>query len=148
MKTFIFETDTWIPATIDEVFNFFSDARNLDTLTPPLLKFKILTPDPIVMQVGTLIDYKLKIRGIPVTWQSEITVWENPHKFIDEQRKGPYRSWVHEHQFVEDSEGTYVKDIVKYSVWGGSLINKLLISRDLNKIFNYRKEALSRVFGS
>lgn len=146
MKIFKIETELWVPKAKDIVFDFFSDARNLNQLTPPLLEFKIVTPDPIIMAVGTLIDYKLKIRGIPVNWQSEITTWDKPHNFVDQQRKGPYRHWVHQHQFIEKDGGTLVKDQVDYSVFGGALINKFFVAKDLQNIFDYRKKELQNIF--
>jgi ligand-binding SRPBCC domain-containing protein len=131
-----------------EVFAFFADASNLEALTPPLLRFRILTPQPIEMRPGALIEYKLSLRGLPVRWKTEITAWEPPHRFVDEQRRGPYRLWVHEHTF-EDAPGggTFVLDRVRYQVPFGRLANWLLVERDVRKIFTWRGEALLRHFG-
>ncbi len=142
MKTFTLSTDQLIEKPRDEVFSYFSDAHNLAEITPPWLKFVVLTPRPIVMQVGTLIDYRLKLRGIPVKWQSEITEWNPPYEFVDEQRRGPYRTWIHTHTFTETDEGTIVGDQVEYAVLGGQLVNNLLVRRDIEKIFEYRSEKL------
>ncbi len=132
-----------IEQPIEKVFDFFSRAENLERITPHWLKFKIITPIPIKMQVGTLIDYKLKIKGFPVKWRTAITNWDPPYEFNDEQLKGPYRSWVHRHHFVKLSENeTKVIDTIEYSVWGGSFINWLLVSRDVQSIFKFRKVAL------
>ncbi|HZA25273.1 MAG TPA: SRPBCC family protein, partial [Dehalococcoidia bacterium] len=95
-KTSVFETEQWFPLRPEEVFSFFSDALNLELITPPWLRFKVLTVSPIEMKEGTVIDYRLRLRGIPLRWQSQITVWEPPHRFVDQQRRGPYRLWVHE----------------------------------------------------
>jgi len=95
---------------------------------------------------GTKIDYKLRIRGIPVRWQSEITVWEPPFRFVDEQRRGPYRTWIHEHRFEPRDEGTLVTDIVRYAVIGGPLIQRWLVSKDLVRIFDYRQKQLEKIF--
>lgn len=137
----------WLPRPIEEVFDFFSDARNLEALTPPTLRFEILTPSPIRMEVGTLIDYKLRLRGIPIRWRSEITAWEPPHRFVDEQIRGPYRLWAHEHTFAERDGGTLTRDVVKYAVHGGALVNRVFVERDVRKIFEYRTERLLEALG-
>ena len=147
MRVFTLRNEVWLPRSIDEVFEFFSDAYNLETLTPPILRFQVLTPAPIRMAVGTLIDYKLRLRGAPVKWQSEITAWEPPYRFVDEQRRGPYSMWVHEHTFVEKDGGTLAKDNVSYAVPGGALVNKLFVARDVRKIFEYRTERLLEALG-
>ncbi len=147
MSVFALRNEVWLPRPIDEVFEFFSDAYNLETLTPPILRFEVLTPAPIRMETGTLIDYKLRLRGLPVRWQSEITAWEPPHRFVDEQRRGPYSMWVHEHTFVEKDGGTLAKDNVDYSVPGGALVNRLFVARDVRKIFEYRTERLLEALG-
>ena len=145
MKTFTLSTDQLIEKPRDEVFSYFSDAHNLAEITPPWLKFVVLTPRPIEMQVGTLIDYRLKLRGIPVKWQSEITEWNPPYEFVDEQRKGPYRTWIHTHTFTETDEGTIVGDQVEYAVLGGQLVNNLFVRPDIEKIFEYRSQKLSEL---
>jgi ligand-binding SRPBCC domain-containing protein len=127
---------------LDVVFNFFSDARNLELLTPPMLSFSTLTESPIVMKVGALIDYRLKIRGIPLRWRTEITAWDPPHRFEDTQLKGPYRQWIHEHVFCKEGDGTRMEDIVRYKVFGGRLVNRLFVAPDVLRIFNYRNQTL------
>jgi ligand-binding SRPBCC domain-containing protein len=139
MKTSVFETEQWLPLPPQDVFYFFSDALNLELLTPPWLQFKVLTPSPLELSQGTVIDYQLRLHGIPLRWQSQITVWEPPYRFVDQQLKGPYRWWVHEHTFTEGKGGTLARDRVDYAVPGGWLARKLLVERDLKKIFNYRK---------
>ena len=145
MKTFTLSTELLIEKPIDEVFSFFSDAHNLVEITPPRMKLVVLTPSPIEMQIGTLIDYRLKLRGIPLSWQSEITEWNPPHKFVDEQRKGPYRAWIHTHIFDETDQGTMVMDHVEYAVLGGQIVDKLFVRPDLQKIFEYRFKRLQEI---
>jgi len=143
MRLFHFETRTRIARPRAEVFPFFSEARNLERITPPWLRFEVLTSDPIEMKPGTLIDYRLRIRGIPVRWRSEITAWEPPFRFVDEQRKGPYRLWHHEHRFEEEGEDTVMEDRVTYAVWGGALFDRLFVRRDVQRIFAYREETIA-----
>jgi ligand-binding SRPBCC domain-containing protein len=143
---FELETELWLPRRRDEVFRFFADAFNLETLTPPWLKFKMLTPRPIEMRAGLRIDYRLRLRGFPLRWQSEITVWEPPGRFVDEQRRGPYRQWIHEHTFEERDGGTLARDMVQYAVIGGRLINTLFVRRDVEKILRFRREKLRELF--
>ena len=135
-----------VPRPLVDVFSFFADARNLQRITPPTLRFDVLTEGPIEMRQGTLIDYRLRVHGIPLRWQSEITTWDPPFCFVDEQRKGPYRWWVHEHTFEEQDGSTLVHDRVRYSVLGGRLVNRLLVRRDLNSIFTFRSRALRHIF--
>ena len=148
MTVHTIETEVWLPKPLDIVFPFFADARNLATLTPPWLRFSVLTPGPIQLKPGALIDYRLHLHGIPIRWQSEITAWQPPHRFVDEQRRGPYRRWIHEHPFVEHNGGTLARDRVQYAVSGGSLVNYLFVARDLQRVFAFRKETLLRIFGS
>jgi len=143
---FTLTTRTWLPRPRSEVFAFFADAENLDTLTPPWLKFHITSPRPIEMRKGARIDYKLRIHGLPVRWRTEITAWEPPLRFVDEQLRGPYRLWVHEHLFEEFDDGTTVWDKVRYRVPGGRWVNTLLVRRDLNAIFRYRQGRLQEAF--
>ena len=140
------ETAVWLPSAIADVFAFFSDARNLDLITPEWLRFRIKTPTPVVMKPGLLLDYSLQLRGIPVRWQSEITVWDPPHRFVDEERKGPYRRWVHEHLFRKNDSGTEVVDRVDYTVPGGRLVHRLFVKGDVTSIFRYRRRKLTEIF--
>ena len=146
MKTFLFETQRTLERPIAEVFEFFSDAHNLVMITPPELRLEVLTPAPIEMLPGTLIDYRLKLHGIPLRWQSEITEWNPPHSFADEQRRGPYRLWRHTHTFDETENGVVVGDSVAYAVWGGGLVNKFFVRPDIEKIFAYRSKQLDEIF--
>ncbi|MEC8896259.1 MAG: SRPBCC family protein [Planctomycetota bacterium] len=146
METHVLEREILLPGSPGDIFPFFSRAENLDELTPSWLHFRILTELPLEMKTGTLIDYKLRVRLLPIRWRSKITTWEPPHRFVDEQVRGPYRSWIHEHTFLEQDEGTLVRDRVEYAVWGGSLINRLLVRPDLERIFSYRFEKLEELF--
>lgn len=141
------ERRIWLPRPRDEVFAFFADAGNLELITPPWLRFEVLTPPPIEMGPGTRIDYRLRLHGLPLRWQSEISAWEPPHRFVDEQRRGPYRLWVHEHTFEARDGGTLAGDRVRYAAPGGPLVNRLFVARDLKRIFDYRHEELRRIFG-
>ncbi len=136
----------WVPRPIDEVFEFFGNAANLELMTPPWLSFKILTPTPIEMREGTTIDYRIALRGLPMRWRSEISTWKPPFEFVDEQLKGPYRRWHHRHTFETRDGGTQVGDDVTYDVLGGALVHKFFVAGDLKKIFDFREETLRRLF--
>ena len=139
------ERDIWLPRPRAEVFEFFSNAANLEVLTPPWLHFHILNPSLVISQ-GALIDYRLRIHGIPLTWRSEISRWNPPSSFVDEQRKGPYRRWVHTHTFRDERGGTRVGDSVEFEVPLGWLVGGLVM-RDVNRIFAFREQALRQRFG-
>ena len=144
---FTLESVQWLPRQPDEIFDFYADAFNLELLTPSLLHFRVLTPAPITMVAGIEIDYRLCLHGFPMSWRSRITQWDPPHSFVDEQISGPYRYWHHLHTFTPDRGGTQVRDVVEYSVLGGWLTDRLLVRRDLNRIFSYRQERLAEIFG-
>jgi ligand-binding SRPBCC domain-containing protein len=147
LTTWELRTRLRLPRPRPEVFAYFADAGNLEALTPPWLHFRILTQMPVAMGAGAVLDYRLRLHGIPVGWRTEITAWEPPFRFVDEQRRGPYRLWVHEHTFEEIPGGTRVADRVRYSIPGGPLVHRLLVARDLRAIFTYRSEVLLRRFG-
>ena len=140
------ESAVWLPRPIDEVFAFFSNAANLEALTPPWLHFQILNPG-VVIEVGACIDYRLRLHGIPLTWQSVISRWDPPASFVDEQRRGPYRRWVHTHTFAEEQGGTRVGDAVDFEVPFSWLVGGFVM-RDVNRIFEFRRQALLKRFGS
>ena len=146
MKTHTLTTEVWLPRPVEEVFPFFADAGNLQKITPPWLDFRITTPGKIDMRPGALIDYKLRVHGIPIKWRSEITAWEPPFRFVDEQRRGPYRLWIHEHRFKSKDGGTLAMDRVEYAVPGGELIRRLFVEKDVEKIFKYRTDRLKALF--
>lgn len=146
MRIFELNRNTVVPASLDETFAFFSDAFNLETITPPFLSFTVTTPAPIDIREGCVIDYRLKLRGVPIRWRSLISAWEPPYRFVDEQLKGPYRLWHHEHTFEEHEDGTLVGDRVRYAVIGGALVNRLFVRRDVEGIFDYRESKLRELF--
>jgi ligand-binding SRPBCC domain-containing protein len=127
---------------IGEVFRFFGDARNLEAITPPLLRFRVLTPDPIPMGPGALIRYRLRVRGMPVGWLTAIREWDPPHRFVDEQVRGPYALWHHTHTFERDGEdATIMRDEVRYALPLGPLgeiARRLFVGRDVEEIFDFR----------
>lgn len=131
---------------LETVFEFFADAKQLERITPPILNFKILTPMPVEMKKGLLLDYQISIHKIPIKWKTEIAAWEPPYRFVDRQLKGPYKLWHHEHTFEETDQGTLVKDKVLYKPIGGALVHKLFVRSDLEKIFRYRQEKISEIF--
>lgn len=148
MKTYSLRSELWLPRPRAEVFPFFADAANLQRITPPWLHFEVVTPAPVDMRVGALIDYRLRVRGLPVRWRSEITCWEPPQRFVDEQRRGPYRLWVHEHTFEDVDGGTLVGDRVEYAVHLGVLVQRFLVGPDVQRIFAYRKQRLRELLWS
>ena len=141
-----FAAEVWLPAPRRDIFAFFADAINLQAITPPWLHFEVITPAPIDLHQGTRIDYRLRLHGIPLRWQSEITTWDPPHRFVDEQRLGPYRRWVHTHSFVDERGGTRAIDDVDFDVPGGPIV-AWLVMRDVRKIFEFREKELRRRFG-
>lgn len=146
MPVFTFTSSQRIPASIEEVFSFFSEARNLEAITPPWLEFRLLAAEPDEMRVGTRIDYRLKLRGVPIRWRSEITLWDPPSSFVDVQIKGPYRRWVHTHTFTPLGVETLVEDHVEYAVPGGWLVDRFFVRPDIERIFRYRRDALCEIF--
>jgi ligand-binding SRPBCC domain-containing protein len=149
MKIHEYRSELLLQTPLSVVFPFFSDAANLEALTPPWMRFQIVTPRPIAMHAGALIDYRLRVRGFPLRWRSEITAWEPPFRFVDEQRRGPYRLWKHEHRFEDSDGGTRALDIVHYAVSFDFLSHLLIVKPDIERIFAFRtKELLQRFGGS
>jgi ligand-binding SRPBCC domain-containing protein len=141
VKVHLLEREQRVEYPLDHVFEFFAAARNLERLTPSWLSFEVLTPEPIDMQVGTLIDYRLRLRGIPLRWTSRIEEWVPGRSFTDRQLKGPYGLWHHRHTFETDGEATIVRDAVHYGLpLGplGELSHALFVRRDLERIFAFR----------
>ncbi|MFN3419319.1 MAG: SRPBCC family protein [Pyrinomonadaceae bacterium] len=134
----------------EEVFEFFADASNLEQITPPELNFHILTPLPIEMRTGTLIDYQLRLYGFPMKWRTEITLWQPPEVFVDTQLKGPYQKWVHRHTFTEiEGRQTQIDDevIFRLPLEPLSLLGLPLIRRQLDYIFDYRQKKVAELLG-
>ena len=136
-----------VPAPLDETFAFFSDARNLERLTPPWLRFDLRTPGELAMREGLIIDYRIALYGIPIPWQTRIDVWEPGVRFVDRQVRGPYRWWHHEHRFEAVSGSTRVIDHVEY-VPRARWLSAGLVRRDIERIFDYRAQALAALFGA
>ena len=142
-----FETAVELPLAVEEVFEFFSDAGNLESITPPELHFRILTPLPIEMGRGTLIDYRLRLQGVPFRWRTEISEWAPPHAFTDRQLRGPYHTWVHRHTFESTPDGTLMTDQVDYRLplWPFGEWAHALVSRRVHRIFAFRSETIRRI---
>ena len=141
-----FRSELWLPLTPEELFPFFCNAANLNAITPPWFHFKILTPQPIAMGVDALIDYKLRIRGLPMRWRTRISAWDPPRRFVDEQIRGPYRKWVHEHTFTPGEGGTLMRDVVQYSLRFDWLLHRHFVYPEIQRIFKYRGDVLRARF--
>ena len=150
MKTYNIKFQQFIDLPINDVFNFFSKPENLSLITPPRLKFDILTPVPIIMKEGQLIDYSLTIiYCLKLRWRTLITDYNQPYKFVDQQIKGPYSLWHHTHEFEEKDGGTLIHDSVTYAVpFGviGQLLHAVYIKHDIKNIFKYRHKILDAIF--
>ena len=139
-----------MPLAPDEAFAFFGDPLNLEAITPPWLRFRVLTRT-VVLGPGALIDYRLSLHRVPVSWRTRIDVWEPGRRFVDRQLAGPFAHWEHLHTFAPVDGGTLIVDRVDYRMpFGplGSLAHAALVGRDLDRIFDYRREAVARLLGS
>lgn len=140
----LLEVETFLPLPRDEVVPFFAEAENLERITPPELRFRIVTSTPLEMQEGLLIDYRMSLYGVPFRWRTRITIWDPPFRFVDEQLRGPYHSWVHLHSFEEVPGGTLMRDRVRYRLPLyplGGLVHPL-VRRQLARIFRHRGQAV------
>ena len=151
MKSYTLDREQLIPRPRHDVFAFFSDATNLERITPAFLRFQVTTPRPIAIAPGTLIDYRLKLFGIPFRWQTLIETFEPDTRFVDRQLKGPYQLWHHTHTFADapDGTGTLMRDHLEYAIpFGplGRLARLLFVRRTVEKIFNYRAATIAREF--
>ena len=134
----------------EEVFHFFADAGNLQAITPPWLHFHIVTPQPISLHTGALLDYRLRLHGVPIRWRTEISVWEPPVRFCDRQLRGPYLQWEHTHTFTEEKGGVVVQDIVDYRLplgLFGRIAHAAMVKLQLLSIFRFRQREIARLFG-
>lgn len=150
MAEHIFKRELTIDRPRAEVFEFFAQAANLERITPAELSFHIVTPQPIEMREGALIDYELKMNGFPMRWKTLISKWDPPHEFVDEQLSGPYKQWIHRHSFKEfGANQTLMEDEVKYRLpfepFGD--IAHFLIAGKIDKIFDHRTKVVEEVFG-
>jgi ligand-binding SRPBCC domain-containing protein len=148
--TYELERRQFVRRPLAEVFGFFSDAGNLERITPASLRFHILTPRPIAMQPGTIIEYKLRLLGIPFRWKTLIETFEPTRRFTDSQAKGPYRLWHHTHEFFEQDGGVLIVDRVRYQLPLGLIgraAHSLFVRRQLKAIFDYRERVIDEIFG-
>ena len=144
MRIFTLRREQTLPGTPEKVFPFFADARNLEAITPPLLKFEVVTPGEIPMRVGTLIQYRLKVHGIGVDWLTSIQEWEPSSRFVDVQVRGPYALWHHTHEFAPGAaaDTTLMRDTVRYAIgfgFAGEIAARAFVHGDVAAIFDYRE---------
>jgi ligand-binding SRPBCC domain-containing protein len=148
VRVYVLERSQRVEVPIERAFDFYGDAVNLEPMTPPWLHFEVTTPGELILRPGTLLDYKLKLHGVPVRWRTRIEIWEPPVRFVDIQVKGPYAHWEHTHLFEPDGDAaTVIHDRVRYAIpLGplGALAHRLFVVRDLERIFDYRGEAVSK----
>lgn len=148
----VLERQQRIELPLDQVFPFYADAANLERITPPWLGFEVTTPQPIEMGAGALIEYRLRLHRIPVGWRTRIEEWSPPHRFVDAQLSGPYSLWHHTHTFrAEGKNATTLGDRVRYAIpfgLAGELARVLFVEHDLERIFEYRRNAVAELFGA
>ena len=147
-RTHVLRTQLRVARPVDEVFAFFAAADNLERITPPELRSRITTPGIIAMRPGARIDYELRLFGVPFRWETLISAWDPPHRFVDEQLRGPYARWVHTHSFRADAGGTVIEDEVHYRLPFAPLgdLAAFLVRRQLARIFAYRERTITALF--
>jgi ligand-binding SRPBCC domain-containing protein len=151
VNRYAFVRKQYIPRPLEEVFAFFAKPENLSLLTPRELGFQIITPSPIEMRRGALIDYTIRLFGLRKRWTTRITSFHPPYQFVDEQLRGPYASWHHTHLFTASGQGTLITDTIEYSLaygWLGEAAHNLVVQKQLEGIFRYRELAIERIFGT
>lgn len=138
---FRLEREQYLRAPVETVFPFFADAHNLERITPPWLRFRVETPGPIEMRAGARIDYRLRIARVPIRWRTQIVEWSPGVGFVDEQERGPYALWRHEHRFEPIGDGVLMTDVVRYALpfgWAGRAVHTLAVRAALERIFDFR----------
>jgi ligand-binding SRPBCC domain-containing protein len=148
MPIYRLDHEQWVPHPLQEVFQFFAAAENLEQLTPPFLRFQIMQA-PKKLEAGSEIKYKLRVHGLPIRWLTIIDEWDPPNVFVDVQAKGPYKLWHHTHRFRSENGGTWIEDHVRYSLpFGvlGGIVHSLMVRRDVKAIFRYREQKIREIF--
>jgi ligand-binding SRPBCC domain-containing protein len=148
VRTYILEREQWLPKAVDEVFSFFSRPENLSALTPSWLDFRMVEA-PDALAVESLIHYRLRWHGVPIRWTTEISEWNPPHRFVDRSVSGPYALWNHEHWFAVRGGGTTMRDRVTYALplgWAGRVAHWMRVKRDMEELFDFRAQAMRRLF--
>ena len=152
MRVHLLERSQRVEVSVGMAFAFYADTLNLEPMTPPWLRFEVTTPMPFEMRAGALLDYRLRLHGVPIRWTTRIETWEPPRRFVDTQLRGPYSLWEHTHLFEPQADGsTVINDRVRYAIpWGplGALAHRLFVRRDLERIFDYRRDALAALLES
>jgi len=147
MRIHVLRREQRLPRSPEDVFPFFADARNLEAITPPLLRFRVVTPEPVDLRAGAFIQYRLRVHGVPVTWHTIIRDWSPPHRFVDVQVRGPYALWHHTHEFAATGDrGTVMRDTVRYAIGFGALgelVHRAVVRRDLQAIFDHRSAVVA-----
>lgn len=149
MKTHHLFRETRLEHPLADVFPFFADPTNLEAITPAWLRFHVESSSTDEVELGTELSYRLRLHGVPLRWRSRISVWDPPHRFVDEQVSGPYRLWRHLHTFepaADDPSATIARDWVEYACLGGPLVHRLLVQPDLRAIFDHRLERMQQLF--
>ena len=148
MRAHLLIREQRLPGSPEEVFPFFASARNLEAITPPWLRFRVVTPEPIAMDAGALIAYRLRLHGVSVRWLTRIETWQPDVRFVDAQVRGPYRLWHHTHELTPLDDGrTLMRDTVRYALpFGplGEVAHRLFVARDLRRIFDFRAAEVRR----
>ena len=150
MRIHRLEREQFLSHPVEEVFAFFAEAHNLERITPPQLRFRVLTPGPIELRTGSLIEYRLRLHGLPLDWLTRIEEWDPYAGFVDSQLVGPYRLWHHTHSFEAREGGTLMRDLVRYSLpaWPIGELGRVLVRRELAGIFDFRSGAVDRLLAS